>query len=408
MKHRSRTFVSQTLTVAAVLVLTIGAAAWAQTESVIHSFAGGNDGYSPESGIMIGPKGNLFGTTSNGGQSSTCAGCGTVFELSPGSNGTWTETIIYAFSGNDGAAPYSPLLLDRQGNLYGTTLSGGNTFGGTVFELSPGSGGAWTEKVLYSFTGGADGSLPFGGGLAMDSAGNLYGTTELGGQYGFGTVFELVPGTNGTWTEKVLHSFKQGNDGANPIGDSLAVDAGGNIYGMAASGGRHDYGVVYKLTPTTTGAWNYSEIYSFPGGSGGSSPTSNLVFDSAGNLYGSALFIVFELTPNTNGTWIEKTLHTFGGGSDGSTVQGGLVFDHAGNLYGTTYAGGFHRGTVFKLSPDSNGTWSETVLHRFKPQGGDGEFPVYGDLAIDTHGRLFGTTPQGGASNLGAVFEVEP
>lgn len=406
MKQRIRMFVSGAFMAAALLV-TSAVATLAQSESVIHSFAG-NDGSDPQGGLTLDASGNLFGTTQNGGVSATCQGCGTVFELTPGPKGTWTETVIYAFGASDGIAPTGPLLLDRKGNLYGTTIVGGNSGGGSVFELSPGANGTWTEKILYNFTGGVDGGTPFGGGLAMSSTGHLYGMTDLGGQYGYGTVFELVPADNGTWTEKVLHSFKQSNDGGNPAGGTPTLDAAGNLYGVAASGGLYDYGVVFQLTPESTGTWTYRVIYSFHGGSDGNSPSCNLIFDRAGNLYGTATYAVFELTPKGNGNWVKKTLHTFGGGSDGSILLGGLVFDTLGNLYGTTNAGGYHRGTVFELSPTSNETWRENILHRFHPQGGDGIFPSFGALVIDSKSRLYGTTPQGGAFNQGVVFEVAP
>ncbi len=206
----------------------------------------------------------------------------------------------------------------------------------------------------------------------------------------------------------MLHSFADGNDGQFPFGSKLIFDTTGDLYGIASGGGIHDYGVVFKLTRGATGNWTERVLYAFPGGSGGSFPTGNLVFDSAGNLYGGASFIVYELSPTSGGFWTEKTLHAFGGGNDGANLYAGLVFDKAGNLYGTTNAGGTHRGTVFELSPSSNGTWTEKVLHRFSPSGGDGVFPQFGTLVLDASGNVYGTTPQGGSSKAGLVFKITP
>lgn len=408
MKHDTCAFIVMAFSVALAMVLAVGASA--QTEAILHSFTGGSDGGFPQAGLIFDSKGNLYGTTEFGGTGGGfCGTCGTAFELTPGVSGTWTETVLYAFgstASSDGVFPIGPLIFDGKGNLYGAASQGGALGGGTVFELSPGSSGTWTEKVLYNFTGGADGGFPYGGGLVFDGSGNLYGTTPSGGKYGFGTVFELIPGATGTWTEKVLHSFTGGNDGAYPYGSTLILDSAGNLYGVAGQGGFHDYGVVFKLTRGS--GWAEKVLYAFPGGAGGSFPEGNLVFDSAGKLYGTALYIVFELTPTSSGPWTEKTLHSFTGGSDGADASAGLAFDKAGNLYGTTSSGGAHRGTVFELIPGAGGTWTEKILHRFSSSGGDGVFPQFGTLAIDATGHLYGTTPQGGTSNNGVVFEVTP
>lgn len=314
--------------------------------------------------------------------------------------------MIYAFSGssNDGVFPFGSLIFDGKGNLYGTTIGGGPSFGGTVFELTPGSGGTWTEKILYSFTG-TDGSEPYAS-LIFDGTGNLYGTTLAGGAYGFGIVFELVAGSNGTWTEKVLHSFTGGNDGANPDGP-LVLDSKGNLYGTTVSAGPRDYGAVFELTPGSNGNWSEKVIYALPG-AGGSGPFDVLIFDSSGNLYGTSATTVFELTPGTNGTWTEKTLHTFLGGKDGAYAESGLILDKAGDLFGTTYTGGAHHGTVYELKPGSNNTWNETVIHRFAAGTGDGVFPGPANLVQDARGNLYGTTSQGGTANAGVVYEITP
>jgi uncharacterized repeat protein (TIGR03803 family) len=407
-KHMPRTTSSTISSILAActlaLILATGVAAQA-TEKVLYTFTGGNDGGAPEAGLTSDGKGNFFGTTQIGGSS----GFGAVFELSPGPNGTWTEQAIYSFSfnNNDGFDPWGGVVFDSKGNLYGTTLAGGTSFQGTVYQLSPGSGGIWTEKIIYNFAGGSDASFAVTT-LVFDKAGNLYGTSDAGGAFGFGTVFQLVPGSNGTWTEKVNYSFTGGNDGAYPYGGSLVVDANGNLYGVAPNGGIHDYGVVFELLPGSSGNWTQKVLYAFEGGAAGSSPIGSLVFDSAGNLFGASAYSIFELSPGSNGVWTQKAIHNFKGGNDGAYPEAGLIFDKSGSLFGTTNAGGNHRGTVFSLTPSSNGVWTERVLHRFAPSGGDGIFPAFCSLALDGSGNLYGTTPQGGTSNLGVVFEVTP
>jgi uncharacterized repeat protein (TIGR03803 family) len=403
MQKRISPLVALTL---AAISLNLTSVAWAQTEQVIYSFTGGSDGGGPAGGVIVDAKGNLYGTTEAGGANSA----GAVFELTPNTNGTWTEKVIYSFShlGMDGFLPYSGLTFDSKGSLYGTTLGGGSAGQGTVFELSPGSNGTWTEQILYSFQGGTDVSSALWGDLAIDSSGNLYGASYSGGTYQFGTVYELSPGSNGTWSEKVVYSFSGGNDGGRPLGLQLAIDAAGNLYGMTSTGGPHDYGLVFELVRGLSGNWTEKIVHAFVGGADGSSPAGSLVFDAAGNLYGPSSFSVFELMPGSNGSWTKKEIHRFAGGSDGAFPESGLVFDKAGNLCGTTETGGAHRGTVFKLAPNANGTWTETVLHKFSSSGTDGVFPAFPALAIDAKGNLFGTTAAGGTSNAGVVFAVKP
>jgi len=266
------------------------------TEIVLHTFTGGSDGAFPAEGDLIFDQaGNLYGTTEDGGLSEGCDfGCGTVFKLSPSGSG-WTETILYSFAGgNDGEGPIAGLVFDRAGNLYGTTVDGGlPNCGvypgcGTVFELSP-SGSGWTESVLYRFAGGDDGWLPAGG-VILDSAGNIYGTTQLGGESGAGTVFELSP-SNGHWTKEILYSFR-GESGPE---DSLVMDGEGSLYGTSyaagAGDGHGDAGVVFKLMPNASGQWTYTSLHDFACTTrtcpDGSAPTGNVIFDSNGNLYGT-------------------------------------------------------------------------------------------------------------------------
>jgi uncharacterized repeat protein (TIGR03803 family) len=287
------------------------------------------------------------------------------------------ETVVYSFPSNNGYGwgPNGGLVIDSAGNLYGTTVFGGGTgcagFGcGAVFELTPKAGGGWTEKVLHRFNlNGKDGYYPATG-LAVDAAGNLYGTTGNGGIYGFGVVFEFTPKTGGGWAEKILYNFN-GND---PQPEELIVDAAGNLYGMAYQGDAHNYGYVFDLSPRTGGGWMEKILYSFIGTDGSQSPLSNLTFDKAGNLYGTTYGggpnpygDVFELSP-TGGSWTETVLHRFTYDLvDGYRPEGGVIFDAAGNLYGTTTSGGPNSGygTVFELSPVSGGGWTETILYSF-------------------------------------------
>ncbi len=404
MKSYVRIVILTVLVASAIVMTSLGAAA--QTEKILYAFTGGSDGGRPQCGLILDGKGNLYGTTQEGGVNSA----GTVFELTPNTNGTWKEQVLYSFTGfngsGDGYFPAGGLVFDTKGNLYGTTSGGGTSFQGTVYELSPGSNGTWTEKVLYSFAGGSDGTSPQGGALVIDAAGNLFGTTVAGGVNGNGTVFELVAGANGSWSEKVIHSFTGGDDGYLPFDSSLILDSAGSVYGSTTGGGTHDYGVVFRLTKGANGLWTEKVLYAFNGAGGVTGPIGGLVFDRHGNIYGTA-FDVFELSPS-NGAFTEKDLHFFSGGSDGAFPESGVVFDGSGNLYGTTNTGGNHRGTVFELSPSSSSGWTEKILHRFSPSGGDGVFPLAAPLVIDATGHLYGTTNSGGASNAGVVFEVTP
>lgn len=389
---------------ASIALIVFSLPSTAQTEKVLYAFTGTNDGGLPMSGVVSDSKGNLYGTASQGGANFS----GAVFEVQPGSNGTSSESVVYSFSfGNgDGSYPTGGLIFDSKGNLYGTTQSGGTNFYGTVFELSPASNGTWTEKVLYSFSGGADGGSPIGG-LAIDGQGNLYGTTYGGGTKGFGTVFELVSGSNNTWTEKVLHSFSGGNDGSNPFAVTPALDKSGNVYGQTYNGGLHDYGVIFQLSPNSQGAWSEKVIHAFTGGSGDVAGIAGVVLDPAGDVYVAAVFAILEFVPMNDGTWSTRELHRFTGGDDGANAEGSLWLDSAGNLYGMSTTGGAHRGTVFELTPSPKGAWTEKILHKFTG-GSDGAFPQYANVFVDVSGNVYGTTPNGGAANQGVVFEITP
>ena len=404
------------LAIVAVTLFTMSTGAAAQ-EKVLHSFLNnGTDGNSPDAGLIRDAAGNLYGTTHWGGTVSSCpTGCGTVFELTPAAGGTWTEKVLYSFSGGaDGTAPYAGLIFDAAGNPYGTTSQGGSYDYGTVFELTPTGGGTWTEKVLHSFNYATDGANPYAG-LIFDAAGNLYGMTVLGGLFNGGTVFELTPAVGGSWTESVLHNFGSGTDGANPYAGTLVFDAAGNLYGTTESGGTSNYGTAFELKPAAGGTWTEKVLHNFNNdGADGADPVAGLVFDAAGNLYGTTESggpynwgTVFELTPTAGGTWTEQVLRNFNNdGTDGFLPSAGLSFDAAGNLYGTTFYGGtYGGGTVFELTPAAGGTWTEQVLHSFNSDGTDGYQPIAG-LILDGAGDLYGTTYAGGSSNVGTVFEI--
>ena len=343
----------------------------------------------------------------------------------PGHEGGGREQLLYVFGqqGEQGPAlPEAGLTFDKAGNLYGTSKSGGASNQGTVFQLAMGANG-WIETVLYSFSGGADGGQPVAE-VAIDAAGNLYGTTSAGGggpcNGGCGTVFELTP-SSGNWTETALYTFSGSSDGSQPFA-GLVMDASGNLYGTTESGGTTGpncsagCGVVFELTQES-GSWTQSVLYSFAGGNDGASPYDALTFDAKGNLYGTTYSggsydkgTVFEVSNSANG-WTEIVLRAFTGAGDGSSPIGGLVFDATGNLYGTTFQGGAHGyGSVFKLLPNPSGGWQERVLHSF------GNAPAANPTAtmiFDANGNLYGTT-LGGATltscpgGCGTLFELMP
>ncbi len=347
-----------------VLALAIGCAllwaahpAQAQSAAAIYNFTGGLDGSQPEASLTF-HNGNLYGTTETGG----ILGYGVVFELAPNGNGGWTQTVLHEFALGeippvDGGFPTSNVIFDRAGNIYGTTMFGsaGNCGDcGTVFELTP-NGTSWTQTILYSFMAGDDGVHPQSG-LIMDTAGNLYGTTSGGGPNSAGTVFELSR-SGDAWTEKIIY--------APTVDDSIGMYAG-------------------------------------------------LAMDGAGNLYGASGATVFELSPNGNGGWTPTILVTFTPKSkDGFDAEGTPVLDQAGNLYGTTEWGGANNnGAVYKLTRE-NGTWQESVLYSFPANRVQGTHP-WGGVVLDAAGNIYGTAMYGGLNSgycqftCGTVFELSP
>lgn len=392
--------------------------------NTLYDFALTSDALDPSGSLIRDSAGNLYGVTAGGGkyfgQFCQNSGCGTVFEISPTANGAWTTHVLYNFTGNaDGANPMESLVMDSSGNLYGAAQYGGvNESGclgaydtnpcGTVFKLSPNSGGTWTFSVLHSFVGydgeTNDGANPATG-LLLDPAGNLYGETSTGGPYQQGTVYELSPTSDGSYTEQVIDSFRY-SDEESPFGTPV-MDKRGNLYGTTPE-------MVFRLSPSQTG-WAETALFKPRFG------TYGVVLDAAGNLYGALDFggdhdsgSVYELSPTSSGLWKETTIYSFRNQVvDGYDPQSALTFDSTGNLYGTTSQGGTANGgcyqgcgTVFKLTPSSGGLWSETVVHRFSAEG-DGAVPTAG-VVFDSAGNLYGTTFYGGSTNQGAVYRVTP
>jgi uncharacterized repeat protein (TIGR03803 family) len=410
------------LAVALALFTGAGSAATPR-EKVLHSFQGGSDGETPESALVFDVAGNLYGTTIFGGSP---ADAGTVFELTPTAQG-WNEVVIYAFQGgSDGGFANSGLIIDANGNLYGTTLLGGTVNDdcpggcGVVFELSPPvNGGAWTESVLYAFQGGqADGAGP-GSGVILDDSGNLYGTTEVGGvgicSGGCGTAFELSP-TSGGWTEKVLHVFQGGvQDGAAPV-SGLTMDKSGNLYGATSGGGTtRSIGTVYELSPANAG-WTEQILYAFPGDGGrGRNPMSTLVFDSKGDLVGTAeggevggqcCGVVFALVPSRSGKWTQVVAFRFTNDDGGGASSATPVFDAHGDLIGTGGGGLYSHGTVYELTRTEGGI-TEGYFGSCAQAGCPGGSAPGGGVILDSFGNLYGTTEEGGLG-YGVVYEITP
>jgi uncharacterized repeat protein (TIGR03803 family) len=333
--------------------------------------------------------------------------------------------VLYTFTGEDGSDPTGPVTLDSAGNIYGTLSLAGEAYGGEVYELVPNGEGGWGELSLYAFCSlskCADGSTPYSG-VIFDQQGNLYGTTYEGGTRNECTVFKLTPNGSGGWTESVIYSFKGEGDGAVPYA-GLIFDQAGNLYGTAFGGGRPvGGGTVFKLSPNENGSWTFTTLYKFcrlEYCRDGEEPAAGVIFDSAGNLYGTTRGggaygnyqdgVVFELSPTASGPWNEKVIHQFTGGDDGASPYAGVTFDSAGNLYGATIQGGsdncyFGCGAVFKLVRGSNGVWHESTIHDF---GGYSSSNPKAGLVFNGS-VLFG--PASSASEghgYGIVFEVIP
>jgi len=417
-----------------LVVCTTAAVAQPAKESVLYAFGTNgrtNDGSNPNGALIFDSAGNIYGTTASGGTNCTqnSLRCGTLFELSPSSEGGWSETVLYSFCQSgypncvDGAVPQAGLLIDSSGNLYGTTSAGGTGpctgFGGsingcgTVFELLPSSGGTWNHSVLYSFGGQVegDGETPTYAQLTSDATGSLYGTTPSGGVTNRGIVYQLIPpeAPGGTWTEVVIHNFCQNNcsdDGDAPWG-GVTLDNAGNLYGTTETGGKDgSWGVLYELSPNSNGSWTETVLFNFTQKHGGVSE-SGVAIDAAGNLYGTlssgglkdcgAYYCggVFKVSPSMG----REESFLFDGKDGGGPIAGVVISGNA--AYGTTTSGA---GTVFRIQGRT-----ETVLYTFcaRSHCADGGIPSPGALTQNS-GRLYGTTGNGGRYNGGVVFEITP
>jgi len=387
---------SLTVLAAVLIVITAPSAPAASKYRVLHSFGKGEDGGGLLAGVALDAKGDLYGGTTGGG----VYGYGTVFELTPGSGGKWTETILHSFCPKcgDGAGMADAPTLDPVGDLFGSTNA-------TSFEITPGPGG-WSFTVIYDRSSG---------GFVLDEHENLYAAGGPG-KYNYGDVFELSPGSGG-WTEKDLYDFHGGCDGDEPA-YPLTWDNAGNLYGVTIGGGCHKIDMVYQLRPTN-GQWKEHVLRRFPGFNGdGYAFHGGVTFRSdTGNLYGTTMTggkhangTVYELSPQSDGKWKETIIHQFPVVYDGASPVGMLAIDPAGNLHGvagggTGPCGGGGCGLVYRLTPGKNGKWEYKVLHRFT--GPDGAAPQAGPT-LDSKGNLFGTTQLGGKYGYGVVFELTP
>ncbi|MGA2373577.1 MAG: choice-of-anchor tandem repeat GloVer-containing protein [Candidatus Korobacteraceae bacterium] len=402
-----------TLAILVALAVLVAVPTQAQTLTVLHAFTGGGDGSQPYAGVNL-IAGSLYGTTSYGGQ----GGYGTVYQLRHRGSG-WILSTLYSFTGRgDGSAPLARVTAGPGGILYGTTWGGGYRGGncssggcGTVFSLHEqptvclSALCPWVETVLYAFQGGSDGAeTGWSDDLVFDQAGNIYGTTSGDSNGDDGTVWELSP-SNGGWTETVLHRFTEGET----PWSGVTFDNAGNLYGTTVAGGI-GYGTVYELTPSGSG-WNYQTLYEFQGRDDGFDPDGGVVFDAAGNLYGTTSNgsgnggSVFEMRPSGSG-WTLTTIY-----NDFPSPFGPLdtpTLDAAGNVYGTVVNQGYgNQGVVFKLTP-SGGSWTETNLEIFG-NGNDADTP-YGSVVLDGEGNIYGTTLYGGGGDgdNGTVWEITP
>jgi uncharacterized repeat protein (TIGR03803 family) len=381
------------------LALIVGAiactGAQAATFTVMYKFTGKTDGGNPLAGLAIDSAGNLYGTTTSGGAFDN----GTVFKLTPSGK----ETVLHSFAGGaDGSTPEAGLLL-LGGNLYGATTKGGSGGRGTLFQVTT----AGKETVLHEFTSQAQGANPQGR-LAADAAGNLYGTTFSGGKAGKGVVFKLIhpTTTTGAWSEQVLYNFSPGAGGINPVA-GVSFDKAGNLYGTTSAGGTYGNGTVFELSPSTSG-WTEKVLHAFAMQSDGGIPYAGIVVDSSGHIYGAATDgggagggTVFEMTPSGS-SWSFKVLYTVPGWGIAGSFRNLLLI--SGKIYGTTHCDGAHNaGTVFKLAP-AGSSWKPTTLHVLNGTT-DGLYS-FSNPVMDAQGNLYGTTQAGGTYGYGVVFKI--
>lgn len=404
-------------------------AAQAQAFSVIHGFSGGLDGWYPEGGLTMDAGGSLYGTAFVGGYPGTCysgEGCGTVFKLTRKGNG-WILSPIYIFKGGNDGAHALNVAFGPDGSLYGTTLAGGigpcswnsDKGCGTVFKLTPPASSCtaaiclWNETILYRFAGGSDAASPVSG-VAFDSAGNLYGTTPGGGANGYGTVYKLTP-SGGGWTESVIFSFEPNVSGSTPYA-AVIFDKAGNMYGTTVDGApgctAPPCSVIYELTPSGSG-WTENILYSLHWATDGAVPQAPLVFDSSGNLYGTTSDDGLQgggtafLLTHSGGGWTYTVLYSFTG-TEGQ--QRGPNAPLLMDASGNLYGTTGEEGTGYGTVFEltpTGGGWTYTALHIFTAGGDDGGFPS-GPLVFDVSGNLYGTGAIGGFYSDGVVWKITP
>jgi len=425
------------LSFAGLTTVFVNPGAHAATGKTIYSFGQTiSAGFTPLAGVYIDANGDLFGTLSD--EDPNIHGksyAGVAYELRRQGR-AWVQKSLHLFhGGRDGGNPTGALVPDGTGALYGTTTYGGSygrkSGGGTVFKLTPPSDGkgAWSESTLYSFNGGSEGTQT-GGGLIFDSKGSLYLTHYLAGTGLSGTVSMLSPPAQGmtAWTNSTIYTFQGGSDGGEPSGSPLVFDASGALYGVTKYGGGGTLcgtgfgcGTVYKLTPPAQGSgpWAETILYTFTGGADGSEPNSNLVFDKNGNLFSTTYYggadsngTVFELSPPTGGqtAWTETVIHSFNGNvGDGYYPLGNTIMTSSGNILISTSGGGNGgAGAIIQLKPPTGkGTWAEKQLYSFSldNNGADGLQPV--GITLDGNGLIYGAT-QGGGIGFGVAFKVHP
>ena len=393
------------------------AALFCQTVTVLHDFGGIDDGYNPSSALLIDSAGNIYGTTfTGGGHGCGRQGCGTVYELSPSAGG-YTENILFKdFGDTNGENPLGGLTMDSAGNLYGITQNGGNSDRGVVYELSPGAGGIWTETTVYDFPTAATGTSP-NCNLIFDNAGNLYGTTSAGGTGNGGVVFQLTPSA-GAWTETVLHNFTPGRyDGNAPCG--LILDSAGNLDGVTVFGGTRNYngaGIVYQLK-NSGGTWTETILHTFPiSGKNLQTPNGGMLFDSAGNLYismsrgGRGGAGIVELSP-VSGKYVPTPLYSFADLMYPPAPYETLISDSAGNLYTASYNGDDVSCPSFGcgyIYEISPGSPHWTALRLPFTRHGTAGFQPFGGVAPDGKGNFFVANWGGGAHSKGTVIEITP
>jgi hypothetical protein len=432
-----------------LLLLLLGRLSSAATENVLVKFKDGPNGKYPNSSLIFDDQGNLYGSASEGG-TGNCTGidgpqsnCGVVFKLTPFGSG-WTETVLYSFKGGaDGFSPNLGMVFDAAGNLYGITNS--DVFGspgsnncGEVFKLTPTPVGEWSKTTLHNFAGGQDGCLPSSTPV-LDKAGNVYGVTEFGGaattkncinisrKSGCGIVYQLTPKQGGGWSERILHRFQDLQDGGLPASGDLAFDSSGRLWGTTAYGGNlaactgtGGCGVLFYLALGKNGQWTRTVVHTFAGGTADGRQPQAVTVDPAGNVFVTAAVGtttanggLFEFSPKAGGGFSESPITPIllNGGSG---LPAHVIIDPSGNLFGIVPFGNRFCacGDVYEMSPNGNGTWTQTILYKFKGKG-DGLWPLGDALVRDSSGNLYGTALRGGNvaggdQGDGAVFKITP